>query len=419
VSSARGRAVLVGSAAMAQHGIVLLLLGPVLPDLMRDFAVREGLAGVMLSIGSLGFTLGPLVVGRLVDRSGVRLAFLLGFVIELAALILFGFVPAFVLAVAGNFVLRFGASFVETAVNVLPVTLQKATGASGQSEGRNASLMNLMHTFFGVGALLIPVIAGFIVQATGTWRGAFYFGAAVTALMLAAAWVSVPRTGKAGPAAGPADGPAPAPAAAGAPGAPGAFGLAETLRHPLVLAGAFALFVYVGAEAGTSAWVVLYLRQKFALSPVASGTGLTLFWVGITAGRSVNSLLASRVSVRALVLGAAVLGAAFAASLAVAPTPALALVLLAFFGFAISGTFPNVMVSVNSLFPDRVGRTTAVLTLAAAAGAMSLHPVIGALAQAFGIGAVVAVPPVLLVLLAAVYGPVTARYRAAAGPAAG
>jgi MFS transporter, FHS family, glucose/mannose:H+ symporter len=404
--------VLVGSAAMAQHGVVLLLLGPVLPDLMRDFAMREGLAGVMLSIGSLGFTLGPLVVGRLVDRSGVRLAFLLGFVIELVALVLFGFVSAFVLAVVGNFILRFGASFVETAVNVLPVTLQKATGGGDQDEGRNASLMNLMHTFFGVGALLIPVIAGAIVQATGTWRGAFYFGAAVTALMLAAAWVSVPRPDGPRPGALSAEGPAPAAAPAGAPG------LADTLRHPLVLAGAFALFVYVGAEAGTSAWVVLYLRQKFALSPVASGTGLTLFWVGITAGRSVNSLLASRVSVRTLVLGAAVLGAAFAASLAVAPTPALALVLLALFGFAISGTFPNVMVSVNSLFPDRVGRTTAVLTLAAAAGAMSLHPVIGGLAQVFGISAVVAVPPVLLVLLAAVYGPVTARYRAAAGRAA-
>ena len=100
-------AILLGCAAMAQHGVVLLLMGPVLPDLMREFGVRESLAGLLLSAGSFGFTVGPLFAGRLIDRRGVRVAMLVGLVIELAVLAAFGAVPAFAAAVALGFLLPY------------------------------------------------------------------------------------------------------------------------------------------------------------------------------------------------------------------------------------------------------------------------------------------------------------------------
>ena len=83
-------AIVMGSAAMAQHGVVLMLIGPVLPDLMREFGVRGPLAGLLMSAGSFGFTVGPLVAGRIIDRRGVRAALIGGFCIELVVLAAFG-----------------------------------------------------------------------------------------------------------------------------------------------------------------------------------------------------------------------------------------------------------------------------------------------------------------------------------------
>ncbi len=387
MKSSRLGAILLGCAAMGQHGVALLLIGPVLPDLMREFAVRESLAGLLLSAGSFGFTVGPLIAGRLIDRKGVRTAMLVGFAVELAVLAAYGAVPAFAVAVALNFLLRFGASFVETSVNVLPVTLQASSGAS---------MMNLMHTFFGVGALLAPVSVGLLVQLTGRWRISFWAGAVVTAVLAVLAWVvRLPRT---------------APAQAGAEKVPLAGGgRAGSVRDPFVLAGAVALFLYVGAEVGMSSWVVLYLRTRLGFTPVAATAALTLLWVGITLGRSLNSLLARRVGVRELVLGGAVGGVVCGYALLAARTVPAIYSLLLLFGLFVSGTFPNVMVSINTRYPGRVGQVTAVLTIASAAGSMTFHPIIGALSQALGIVSVIVIPPTLMALLVVTYGIATRR----------
>jgi fucose permease len=392
----------VGSAAMVQHGVVLMLIGPVLPDLMREFGVRGALAGLVMSAGSFGFTVGPLVAGRVIDQRGVRAALLAGAGIELAVLAAFGVVPAFAVAVGLNFLTRLGASFVETSVNVLPVLLPPAPGAAqaaGGSRGAGgASIMNMMHAFFGVGALAAPAAIGFLLKATGWWRGAFWGGALVTAALLAMG-LAVPL---------------PRPAAGTATRRPAWGGI---VRDPFVLAGALALFLYVGAEVGMSGWIVLYLREGLGLSPLTAPIGLTLLWLGITVGRAGNSLLARWIGIRALVLGAALGGAACGVALLAARSIASAYPLLLLFGLAISGTFPNVMVSVNTRYPGRVGQVTAFLAIASAAGSMTIHPVIGALYDAFGAVVILVVPAALLLLLAGAYYAATRVRRAAAAAA--
>ncbi len=390
--SGRGAVVFLGCAAMVQHGVVLQLVGPVLPDLMREFSVRESLAGLMLSIGSLGFVVGPLFAGRLIDRRGMRAALVAGLCVEVLALAAFGIVPAFALAMGLSFLLRFGASFVETSVNVLPVV---AGGADG------ASMMNLMHSFFGVGSLLSPISVGLIVQLTGRWRLAFLAGALVTAAMLGLGWrFRLPAVTAAIPA-GAGSAARPAAARAGA------------VLDSFVLAGAAALFLYVGAEVGMAAWIVLYLREHLGFAPVAATAAATLLWVGIMVGRSLNSLLARRIGVRALVLGGALAGAASGFALLAARSAPAIYALLLLFGLTISGTFPNVVISVNTRYPERVGQVTAALTIASAAGGMSFHVIIGALSQALGIVSIIAIPPALLALLAVTYAAAT-RGRAAA-----
>ena len=107
-------------AAMAQHGIVLLLVGTIVPNIMTTFDIGESMTGALLAVGSLGFIVGLVFAGPIIDRANVRIALIIGLAIELIMLVVFGTAPVFFVALVANFVMHLGFSFVETAVNVRP-----------------------------------------------------------------------------------------------------------------------------------------------------------------------------------------------------------------------------------------------------------------------------------------------------------
>ena len=389
-SESRGPIIL-ACVAMVQHGVVLRLLDPILPDLMAEFGVGETVVGLMLALGSLGFTLGPPLAAAVTDRVGVRSALLGGVAVEVLVLTAFGWAPAFAWALVCSFLLRFGASHVEMAVNVIPALVAR---------GRRTALMNRVHLVFGIGAMGSPLVAGLILRMSGSWRPVFWFGAVVTAMLLA--WAAAIRLP---PAPARAEGARPVP-------------FRGLLADRGLLLGALTLFFYVGAEVGVSAWIVLYLKRRLALSTLSATTGLTILWFGIVAGRYLNSLLAERLGARRLVIGAGIGGlAAGLASVAAGTAPA-GYAALAAFGVLVSGVFPNVMADLNGRDPQRAGAVTGVLTIAASAGAMVFQAVIGAVAEWLGIRAALLIPALLMGLVAASYAAAT-RTAGQADPAPG
>ncbi|NOZ29736.1 MAG: MFS transporter [Chloroflexi bacterium] len=364
-------------AAMAQHGIALVLMGPVLPSIMETFKVHESAAGLMLGLGSLGFALGPMVAGTITDRAGVKRALLLGLWIEALMLGLLGFAPAFRWIIITNMLLHFFAAFVETSVNVMPTLIER----------RNAgSLMNIVHLFFSVGALVSPILAGMILKTTGSWRLVFWFVALPTILLALIAW----RTPFPDQRAGAAKTKRPVP-------------LGTLLRDRSILLGALALFLYVGAEVGVSNWIVLYLKRRLGFATLASTSGLSVLWVGIMVGRYLNSRLARTRSSRELVLWAGVGGLFTGLGLLTARTPLMAYVWLGAIGLCMSGVFPNIMAELNGRDPARAGAVTGILTVGAAAGAMVSQPLLGVVAERMGLPVAMALPGIMMGLLTVAY----------------
>ncbi len=76
-------------AVMVQHGVILLINGPIVPSLMNTFSIGESTVGMLLAFGSIGFVMGPLIAGTIIDRIGIGRAFLAGFAIELTFFALF------------------------------------------------------------------------------------------------------------------------------------------------------------------------------------------------------------------------------------------------------------------------------------------------------------------------------------------
>lgn len=372
----------VNYAAMAQHGVILLLVGPMVPNLMASFGIGESMAGVLLGLGSLGFMAGPLFAGAVIDRINTRAALLVGLAIELVVLALFGAAPAFAVAIVANFLMHLGSSFVETAANVMP-TLRRSRGTAH-------AVMNLVHMFFSVGAFLGPFLIGLWLEATGNWRPIFFFALVPTAALFV--WtlgLRFPRRSGSGASGAVGDGVR-----------AGAFAhLGVVLRSPYAVLGAVTLLLYVGTEVGISSWVVYYLQRELGLAPAASAAGVSVLWVAIMIGRYANSVLGNRFASTTLVTVSGLLGAAGVGVFLFVRTPALAYLVLAWIGLCLSGVFPNVMATLNNRHPERTGTVTAVMAMGAAFGAGFFQWFVGYLAETVSVTAAFVTPAVLQVLL--------------------
>ncbi len=363
---------------MTQHGIILLLMGLVLPALIETFQISESAAGLMLGMGSLGFTLGPMAAGGLADRAGVKWVLLWGLVAEIVLLSLFGFASSFLLALVLYLSLYFAAAFVETAVNVIPALIERRQAGS---------LMNLVHLFFSVGAFVAPFLAGLILKATGNWRPVFWLTALPTVLLLLVTLrVTFPPRGTHAPV-----------------GEKLAVPVTALLRERPILLGALALFLYVGAEIGASNWIVLYLQRRLGFATLAATSGLSIMWIGLMVGRYLNSVLARYRSSRELVLWAGAGGLITGLALLTARTPLMAYVWLGAIGLFMSGVYPHIMAELNGRDPARAGAVTGFLTVSAAAGAMIFQPLLGVVAQWLGLSLAIAIPGLLMGLLAVAY----------------
>ncbi|HAK46233.1 MAG TPA: hypothetical protein DCO79_10000, partial [Spirochaeta sp.] len=146
---------------MVQHSVILLMLGPMLPEIMSAFQISEGTAGLILSAGSLGSTIGPLIAGFGIDRNGIKTVVIAGLFGETLFLILLGSATFFLAAAVFNLLLVLASGFIETSVNVIPALLKRKD---------TVSIMNLVHFFFSLGAFITPLAIGLFLTRGGYWQ---------------------------------------------------------------------------------------------------------------------------------------------------------------------------------------------------------------------------------------------------------
>ena len=383
------------SLLMLQHGFILLLLGPLVPEMMKSFGVGESTMGLVLSAGALGITVGPLISGMLIDRRGLKTTILLALGLETVLLVLFGFTSLLPLAALVNFFLMFSASGIETSVNVIPTLI---------TEGSPGAVMNLVHFFFSVGAFIGPICIGIFLDRGGMWRTTFW-AVAVPTLLLAAAVAVLrfpPRTSslpQSSPRRSAAEGHGPRPASS--PAASIFAGMWKVVKNPVVLLGGFTLFFYVGAEIGFSVWVVNYLEKLLEFPKIQASGGLSLLWIGIMAGRLGNSVLARKISAGALITASSVLGLVSGVIFIFLSRIIPVYISIFTIGLAMAGTYPNTMAAINRRFPGEAGFVTGVMTLGGGLGAMLFQWLMGMTAERVGLQLSMLIPPALMILSAA------------------
>ena len=364
---------------MLLFGIVVALLGTVLPLVSVPLGLGLGAVGNLFLAMNGAILAGSFAFGLLVDRFGYRGPLATGPLLIGTALVLVSR-AATPLSLAGAVaLLGLGGSALNSATNALVADLHPEPRAK-------AAALNRLGAFFGLGALLLPLMVGTLLERLGLGPLLLAMAGLCLAVGLFSAAQRYPLPKH--------------------PDGLALEGLRDVVGHPLVLLLAFLLFFQAGSEMLLSGYLTTFLTRATGASVPAASLVLSAFWVALIAARFVLGRLLLEVSPLVLVPLMAGASAAALALVVVAPGFASAAALLVVAGFALSGVTPTLCGVAGAATPQRTGTVIGWLSSLAVTGAMVLPWAGGHLAAGFGVRAVMALGAagftvVLLLALAA------------------
>ncbi|MFC4532542.1 MFS transporter [Sphaerisporangium dianthi] len=413
----RRASVVLANVAFVLVGVSAGVGGVLLPSQIADYRVDNATIGITFFTFSAGFMLAGITAGALIQRLGIRMALAVGCGAYVLAALYTATRPPFLALVAVQVVAGYGTGVLEAALNTYLTRLPNAT-----------TLLNRLHAFFGVGALLGPLMAAWILT-LAPWP-AVWLALALLALPLAAGFLTIyPRDDVPAPrdtahrGRTPQDGtssdqPSHAAADSAAAHGPEPAGrglLASALRSPAVLLASLLLAVYVGLELGVGNWGFTYLVEEQAQPSLIAGYVISGYWLGLTLGRFLVSPAAARVGLGAAGMVYACLAGVTATAVLtwLAPVPAVAAAGFVLLGFFLGPIFPTVMAMVPRLTSARLVPTVIGVTNGVSLIGGAVFPwLAGTLAQGVGMWTLMLFAVILGLLQLVMWRSVAARMAA-------
>ncbi len=241
----------------ALFGLIFTVAGAALPQIIASFGWSYTLTGLVLAASAMGYFLSSFLSGFLLQRLPPRLIMVVGLLLGGVCMSLFVRWPSPWL----NLLLNLGIGACQGVMEVVTDLEVIHMEQKGQSR-----LMNLMHAFFCVGAILGPSAVGYILAAKLPLVSIFIASAVLSGVL--AVLFAVTR-----------------------------FPLVKherrqaertqvrLLREPLLLLVTAALLVYVGTEIGVSSWSSMYVVKVIGMPASTAAFAVALFWFGLFVGR--------------------------------------------------------------------------------------------------------------------------------------
>ena len=346
------------------------VLGVAWPDIQREFSLPSAGIGFILFSSATGYFLSSTFAGTIMRF--IPLGWLLAISTGLVAVGLFGysvvpFVPWFMVLAFG---IGAGSGAIDTGLNAYA------------SEHFSARVMNWLHGFFGIGAMVGPLVMTSVLTSGASWQAGYAIVASFVFAMTVLFVVSYriwddPRS-----------------STTEARGESVSLGTALRQRSAPVQIALF--FIYCGVEVVAGQWGFTVLRERFDASQGMAGFWVGMYWGSIAAGRLLIGALVDRVGAALLVrlsLAVTILGAV----LFLLPTYAVAVAGLIVIGLGLAIVFPTLITLTSRRLPaPMVTHTVGFSVGAAVAGGAAFPTLAGFLKGGLGTTAI----PVLVVILA-------------------
>jgi fucose permease len=349
--------------------------GMLLPAQISDYGLDKATIGTTFFTFSAGFMLAGSTAGMLIHRFGIRTSVALGGGAFVLAGLYKAVRPPFLAFAAVQIVAGYGTGILESVLNAYLTDLPGAT-----------TLLNRLHAFFGVGALLGPLLATWMLTSL-PWTAVWLVLALVCLPLLAGFHLMLPAREVRVPTA-----------AQEPPERSGNGLLAAASREPAVLLGAAFLAVYVGLEISVGNWGFTFLVDGRGQGNLLAGYTVSGYWLGLALGRFLVSPVATRLGMTTTgITFVCLAGITASAMLAwLAPGVVVASVSFVLLGFWLGPVFPTTMAVAPQLTVSRLVSTAIGLLNGVSVIGGAVFPwLAGAIAQGIGVWTL---PPFALTL---------------------
>jgi fucose permease len=357
-----------GTLGFLLFGALLVLVGASQDEIRAALDIDLARAGLLVSAVVAGIGIGVLGGGPLIDRLPRRPLFLIAAGITGAALLAIqpgqGYWSVFALLLIAGI----GGGLYETILNA--AALERYPDSS-------VRMVAILHSAASVGAMLTPIAIGWLVAPTQTgptptdptqadWTRAFHITGVAHLGVAALAWL------------------APLGSPMLATSNPNRSGAARIVTAPILFL-CLVIFAYVGVESAITGLAIPYAEDALALPADRGRNAISLFWLGLLAGRLAFAVRSGEVDDARF---AAAMGGVAAVGLAtgIAFSSTAVEALFAGVGFALGGVFPLLVALAGRRTPHAPATGVALAAGLGSAGGFVTPWLTGTIADATGIG---------------------------------
>jgi MFS transporter, FHS family, glucose/mannose:H+ symporter len=367
---------------MLIFGIVMAVLGAVLPSVIQKFGIDTIDAGSLFLLLTFGMLLGSVIFGPVVDRYGYKALLVLCTAFIFLGLEGIAFAPSLGLLRLSLFTIGFAGGVINGGTNAL------VSDISG--EGRSSGLAYL-GVFFGVGAFGVPFMLGTMLGYFSFESLISFVGGLVLLPLLFIIIIAFPQAKQ-------------------AQGFPVKEGIGLLKETTLLMMG-FILFMQSGMEMTVSGWTASMINLELEIDAQQAVLVLSLYWIGLMFARIVMGNILKKVSPAVVLrtcIGIAAVGSLLLIS---ANTLTLAIPGLILVGIGFAACFPIIFSYVGEAYAKLSGTAFSVVLVMALAGGMTYPYVTGILGNSFGLRTSFLIIPLSLVIMLVVFGLVLKRLQ--------
>ncbi|GGP15915.1 MFS transporter [Oceanobacillus neutriphilus] len=350
--------------AFISLGLPDSLLGAAWPVMQSDLSAPIETGGILFMMIAFGTIISSLVSGRILKLFGTGKVTFVSVLMTAIALLGFYFAPSVIWLIICAIPLGLGAGAVDAGLNNYVATHYKAHH------------MSWLHCFWGIGASLGPIIMAYFISGDNSWRNGYLVIAGIQFVLVLILFFSLPLWNKV--------------VHNSTHSIPDQNGdeIYQMKDEPIkkikptqikgVKLALVSFLLYCGVEATVNLWGSSFLVNIKGLNAATAASWVSMYFVGITAGRLITGFITFKITNRTLIRSGQIT-ALTGAVILLLPLPAFfSLAGFIIIGLGLAPIFPCMLHETPSRFGKKHSQTIMGYQMAAAyTGTTFMPPVIG------------------------------------------
>lgn len=338
--------------------------GVLLPSLSAFYHVDNSVLGLLFFSSTIGYLLSAFISGIAIEMLGYRRTLMLGAAMSLLGSFAFSLQPSFAIVLVMRVLMGMGTGLIEASLNSYVTTLPRRT-----------SILNSLHAFFGVGALVGPLLATVILALSLGWNWVYFVLAGLNGLLLVGLAIFFPQkqaqtmqSGEEEQGIGKV--------------------LGASLRMRIIWVATLFLLFYVGVETNAGSWSYSFLTEWRHEGTLFAGWLVSGYWLGLALGRFTQPRIFERFGLGNVTLLQACMAEAVVGMLLIwlVPSGVVAAVGLLLVGYGLGPIYPTIVALMPGLVPPRMVSSAIGFLVSLSIPGIAVFPwIAGILAQDIGL----------------------------------